>query len=56
MIKESPQAQKLMAGMSVPEQEAYIHYLTKQAREYYEEASMTEEDLSEIEEEHLETM
>ena len=48
--------QSNLAGMSVPEQEAYLHEVAKEAREFFEDPDISDQDIQEIEREHLETI
>ena len=39
--------------MTIPEQEAYLYETAKEAREFFEDPEMSEQDIQEIEKEHL---
>ena len=55
-IKENPKLGNKLASLPVDEQEAYLYDTAKQAREFFEDPEMSEQDIHEIENEHLETM
>ena len=55
-LKDNPSISERMAGMDVAEQEAYLYEMAKEAREFFEDPEMSEQDINEIENEHLEVM
>lgn len=55
-MKDNPALADKLAGMDVAEQEAYLYDMAKEAREFFEDPEMSEQDIHEIENEHLEVM
>ena len=55
-MKDNPAFSNKLAGMDVAEQEAYLYDMAKEAREFFEDPEMSEQDIHEIENEHLEVM
>ena len=55
-MKDNPALADKLAGLDVAEQEAYLYDMAKEAREFFEDPEMSEQDIHEIENEHLEVM